>query len=93
MRLSGPNAFEISFTFFESTDQQSASDSMPSTQYSVLGRYVAVTGAFFVSPTSNLPSRRACSPGPDQKPIQARILLRFICFPARRSWICWWPIY
>ena len=28
MRLSGPSAFEISFTFFESTDQQSAADSV-----------------------------------------------------------------
>ena len=27
VRLSGPSAFEISFTFFESTDQQSAADS------------------------------------------------------------------
>src|SRR5260370_13568550 len=27
VRLSGPNAFEISFTFFKPTDQQSAADS------------------------------------------------------------------
>src|SRR5438876_4924985 len=35
VRLSGPSAFEISFTFFKPTDQQSAATSVPTIQYSV----------------------------------------------------------
>src|SRR6266852_7136440 len=68
VRLNGPNAFEISFTFFKPTDQQSAATSVPTTQYSVLstGTVRRRYGGFLRFPDfqSSIPASLLAWPGP-----------------------------